>query len=280
LRELAGKVAVVTGAASGIGLALTERFVREGMKVAMADVDQAALDEQAGRLAATGADVMPLVTDVRHADAVEHLAAAVFERYGGAHLLCNNAGVSAAAPPWELSESEWRWVLDVNLWGVIHGTRAFVPRMIEQGEGHVVNTASMAGLITGVLSAYSVSKHAVVALSESTYHSLRMAGHPIGVSVLCPGFVRTRIWESERNRPPEVVPGPAHAEDQAMLEIGKALVLGGIDPAEVASAVVDAVQADRFYILTHEWGPAAAARRMTDIAEGRQPTPPPLTGPA
>jgi NAD(P)-dependent dehydrogenase (short-subunit alcohol dehydrogenase family) len=274
LKELTGKVAVVTGAASGIGLAMTEAFLGEGMKVAMADVDQSALDEAAGRLAAAGADVLPVVTDVRDAGSVQQLADATYERYGTAHVVCNNAGVSAAAPPWELSESEWRWVLDVNLWGVIHGTRTFVPRFLEQGEGHVVNTASLAGLITGALSAYSVSKHAVVALSESTYFSLRMAGAEIGVSVLCPGFVRTRIWESERNRPADV--RPEREQDEALHELGKALVLGGIDAGEVGRAVVEAVKTDRFYIVTHEGSERAVVRRMNDILEGRPPSPPDL----
>lgn len=274
MKELAGKVAVVTGAASGIGLAMTEAFLGEGMKVAMADVDPAALDDAAGRLAAAGADVLPVETDVRDGASMRRLADATYERYGTAHVVCNNAGVSAAAAPWELSEGEWKWVLDVNLWGVIHGTRTFVPRFLEQGEGHIVNTASLAGLITGVLSAYSVSKHAVVALSESTYFSLRMSGADIGVSVLCPGFVRTRIWESERNRPEDIA--PSREPDDPLHELGKALVLGGIDPAEVGGAVVEAVKSDRFYILTHEGSEGAVARRMNDILEGRLPTPPDL----
>lgn len=274
MKELGGKVAVVTGAASGIGLAMTEAFLGEGMKVAMADVDQSALDEAAGRLAAAGADVLPVVTDVRDGASVRHLADATYERYGTAHVVCNNAGVSAAAPPWELSEGEWKWVLDVNLWGVIHGTRTFVPRFLEQGEGHIVNTASLAGLITGALSAYSVSKHAVVALSESTYFSLRMSGADIGVSVLCPGFVRTRIWESERNRPADVLPD--RDQDETMHDLGKALVLGGIDPADVGRAVADAVKTDRFYVLTHEGSEGAVARRMNDILGGRQPSAPDL----
>ncbi|HEX6487642.1 MAG TPA: SDR family NAD(P)-dependent oxidoreductase [Candidatus Dormibacteraeota bacterium] len=272
MRELPGKVAVVTGAASGIGLAMTQAFLAEGMKVAMADVDPVALDEAAGHLAAGGADVLPVVTDVRDDGAVESLAEAVYERYGAAHVLCNNAGVSAAAAPWELTAGEWKWVLDVNLWGVINGTRAFVPRMIEQGEGHVVNTASLAGLITGILSAYSVSKHAVVALSESTYLSLRLAGHPIGVSVLCPGFVKTRIWESERNRPADIQPD--RESDGLLHEAGRALVQGGIDPAEVGAAVVDAIKDDRFYILTHPGSEGAVEVRLRDILEGRPPTPP------
>ncbi len=274
MKDLAGKVAVVTGAASGIGLAMTESFLGEGLKVAMADVDPAALDEAAGRLAAGGADVLPVVTDVRDGDSVQRLADATYERYGTAHLVCNNAGVSAAAAPWALSTGEWKWVLDVNLWGVIHGTRTFVPRFLEQGEGHVVNTASLAGLITGVLSAYSVTKHAVVALSESTYISLRMAGADVGVSVLCPGFVRTRIWESERNRPSDAE--PEREADPTMQELGKALVLNGIDPVEVGGAVVEAVKTDRFYVLTHEGSEGAVARRMNDILDGRPPTVPDL----
>lgn len=277
MKELGGKVAVVTGAASGIGFAMADRFTSDGMKVVMADVEEGPLDDAAGRLASRGADVLPVPTDVRDPAAVEQLAEAAFERYGAAHVLCNNAGVSGSTQaPWELSLGEWQWVMDVNLWGVIHGTRAFVPRMIEQGEGHVVNTASVAGLITGALSAYSVTKHAVVALSEATYHALRMGGHEgVGVSVLCPGWVSTRIWESDRNRPAGIEPPPVR--DDQMRDIGKALVTSGIDPSEVAGKVAEAIVGDRFYILTHDWSVPSVARRMKDIIDDRHPTPPALT---
>ena len=275
MKELGGKVAVVTGAASGIGFALSDRFTGDGMKVVMADVEEGPLDDAAGRLAARGSDVLPVPTDVRDPKAIEALADAAYERYGAVHVVCNNAGVAGSSrAPWDLSQGEWEWVMDVNLWGVIHGTRTFVPRMIEQGEGHIVNTASVAGLITGALSAYSVTKHAVVALSEATYHALRMNGHEgVGVSVLCPGWVNTRIWESDRNRPADVPPPP---NGDQLNDIGKALVQSGIDPAEVAGKVKEAITLDRFYILTHDWSVPSVARRMKDILEDRQPTPPDL----
>ena len=275
MKELGGKVAVVTGAASGIGFAMSDQFTADGMKVVMADVEEGPLDDAAGRLASRGADVLPVPTDVRDLKAIEALADAAFERYGAVHVVCNNAGVAGSSrPPWELSQGEWEWVMGVNLWGAIHGTRTFVPRMIEQGEGHIVNTASVAGLITGALSAYSVTKHAVVALSEATYHALRMNGHDqIGVSVLCPGWVRTRIWESDRNRPSDVTPPP---DEGQLNDIGKALVMSGIDPADVAGAVKEAITSDRFYILTHDWSVPSVARRMKDIIENRHPTPPEL----
>jgi NAD(P)-dependent dehydrogenase (short-subunit alcohol dehydrogenase family) len=277
LRDLRGKVAVVTGAASGIGLALTEAFLSEGMKVAMADVEAPSLDEAAGRLLAQGADVLPVVTDVRHPESVGQLAQATYERYGTAHVVCNNAGVSPVAAPWELSLGEWRWILDVNLWGVIHGTRTFVPRLLEQGEGHVVNTASLAGLVSGALSAYSVTKHAVVALSEATYFSLQMAGSQVGVSVLCPGFVRTRIHQSERNRPPEAASG--RARDPALEEVSRALVLAGSDPVEVGRAAAEAVRTGRFYVLTHPGSEAGVMKRAKDIVTGGPPSFPEITGP-
>lgn len=275
MKDVRGKVAVVTGAASGIGFAMSDRFTAEGMKVVMADVEEGPLDDAAGRLASRGADVLPVPTDVRSPDAVEALADAAFERYGAVHVVCNNAGVAGSSrAPWDLSRGEWEWIMDVNLWGPIHGTRTFVPRLIKQGEGHIVNTASVAGLITGALSAYSVTKHAVVALSEATYHALRMNGHEnIGVSVLCPGWVRTRIWESERNRPAEIEPPP---DEGQLNDIGKALVLSGIEPADVAAAVHEAITTGRFYILTHDWSVPSVARRMKDIIEDRPPTPPAL----
>lgn len=272
-----GKVAVVTGAASGIGLALAQRFGRAGMRVVLADVDQAALAQAASALAGElGADrVAAVPTDVRDDGAVDALAAATFDRFGTAHVLCNNAGVGAGGLAWTVPADRWRWIVDVNLMGVAHGIRAFVPRMIEQGEGHVVNTASAAGLLTGpVMGPYFATKHAVVALSESLHFDLQLTGAAVGVSVLCPEWVRTNIADSERSRPPEVaeMEAPADLDAESVRALLQGLVEGGLDPAEVADRVFDAIRAGRFWILTHATTLPAVRRRWDAIAGDGQPT--------
>src|SRR5215472_7767421 len=196
----AGKVAVVTGAASGIGLALAERFARAGLDVVMADVEQPALQAASEKIAGLGAKTLAVPTDVSDEAAVNALAAAAVDRFGAVHVVCNNAGVSPVGDPWSGPISAWKWVLGVNLWGVIHGIRAFLPVLAAQGEGHIVNTASMAGLIPG-LPIYDASKHAVVAISEDLYQAMKLAGLPVGVSVLCPGRVRTGLSDAGRNWP-------------------------------------------------------------------------------
>ena len=203
MKEFKGKVAVVTGAASGIGRALADRSVQEGMKVVLADVEVEALAKTEAGLKSSGATVLAVPTDVSQARDVAALAQKTLEVFGAVHLLCNNAGVGTEAAIWESTLEEWEWVMGVNLWGVIHGVRAFVPHMLAQDtECHIVNTASMAGLISGPgLGAYKVTKHAVVSLSETLYHELAERGARVGVSVLCPGIVNTRIMESARNRP-------------------------------------------------------------------------------
>jgi NAD(P)-dependent dehydrogenase (short-subunit alcohol dehydrogenase family) len=274
MQELEGKVAVVTGGASGIGLALAEAFAGEGMALVLADIETGALEEAAGKLAATGTDVLAVPTDVRHYEAVEALADAAFERFGAVHVLCNNAGVVTGGAAWEVSAERFRWVVEVNLLGVAHGIRAFVPRMLDQAEGHIVNTASAAGLITGPgMGSYFATKHGVVALSEALANDLFMAGHTtIGVSVLCPEFVRTRIHEAERNLPPGVAPAP---DDDEATAAGRAMFAsmvadGGIEPSVVARAVVDAVVANRFYVLPHDTTLNLARRRWAKI-EANQP---------
>jgi NAD(P)-dependent dehydrogenase (short-subunit alcohol dehydrogenase family) len=275
--DFTGKVAVVTGAASGIGLALATRFAGEGMRVVLADVERAALDRAAESLAGEfGADhVLAVPTDVREERAVEELAAATFERFGAAHVLCNNAGVGVGGLAWTVPADRWRWAVEVNLLSVAHGIRAFVPRMIEQGEGHVVNTASAAGILTGPgMSPYYATKHAVVALSESLYFDLNVVGAPVGVSVLCPEWVRTQIYESERNRPDGVaeMPGVAGPDSPTLGDFVKNLVDGGLEPSEVAGMVLDSIRTGRFWILTHPTTIATAQRRWDAIAADGRPT--------
>ena len=194
-----GKVAVVTGAASGIGLALAERFARAGLNVVMADVEQPALQAASEKIAGLGGKTLAVPTDVSDEAAVNILAAAAVDRFGAVHVVCNNAGVASLADPWFGPLSAWKWVLGVNLWGVIHGIRAFLPVLAAQGEGHIVNTASVAGLVPGIGPSYDAAKHAVVAISEDLYQAMNVAMLPVGVSVLCPGWVRTSIAQADRN---------------------------------------------------------------------------------
>jgi NAD(P)-dependent dehydrogenase (short-subunit alcohol dehydrogenase family) len=259
------------------------------MRVVLADVDRAALDEAAATLrdeasAGAGGDgrggggeegVLGVVTDVRDPDAVEDLADEAFGRFGAVHVLCNNAGVAVGGLSWSVPADRWRWIVDVNLLGVAHGIRSFVPRMIEQGEGHVVNTASAAGLLTSpLMSPYVATKHAVVALSEALHLDLQVMGAPVGVSVLCPEFVRTNIADAERVRPDDVAPAEATAGVLGTEDVRgflNALVDSGIDPNEVADRVVDAVRTGRFWILTHPTTLPAAQRRWDAIAGDGRP---------
>jgi NAD(P)-dependent dehydrogenase (short-subunit alcohol dehydrogenase family) len=278
MKEFKGRVAVVTGAASGIGRGLADACAREGMKVVLADVDEAALEEAGRELKDAGADVLAVRTDVSKAEEVEALARRTLAEFGAVHLLCNNAGVGAGTTVWESTLADWQWVLGVNLWGVIHGVRAFVPLMLEQGdECHVVNTSSAAGLISGpALGVYKAGKHAVVSLSETLYCELAIIKAKIGVSVLCPGGVNTRMLDSERNRPAELrderpreSTHPAVVQADAML---RELVGAGLRPSQVAEMVFDAVREGRFYVLTHEdWKPLVR-QRMNDILLGRNPS--------
>lgn len=278
--ELAGKVAVVTGAASGIGRALIDRFARAGMRVVLADVERGALDAAAAAVAdEIGADdVLAVPTDVRDEHAIDALAAATFERFGTAHVVCNNAGVGVGGLAWTVPADRWRWIVDVNLLSVAHGVRAFVPRMIEQGEGHVVNTASAAGILTGpAMAPYYATKHGVVALSESLHFDLQLTGATgVGVSVLCPEWVRTRIHDSERNRPDDVaemaLPGGADGDGAGMRDIVQGLVDSGIDPDDAADMVVDAIRSRRFWIFTHDTTVPTARKRWDAIVGDGQPT--------
>ena len=279
MQELDGKVAVVTGAASGIGRAMVDRFAAEGMQVVLADVEADALQTAADEVASTGADVLAVRTDVSERASVDALAAATIKRFGVPHVVCNNAGVSGTfGPIWEANDHDWQWVLGVNLMGVIHGMQAFVPAMVASGaEGHVVNTSSVLGLGTGGGSIYSVTKHAVTRLTEGLWHDLRAADSKVSASVLCPGLIATKIVTAARNRPAhlagadaELPPDEAAAARQRMEAAQAFFEQAGMPPSEVADMVVDAVRADRFYILTHpEMILGQVTTRMNGIVEGR-----------
>ena len=271
MEDLLGKVAVVTGAASGIGLALTRALLAQGAKVVMADIEVDALEEASVGLG-SDAEVLTMVCDVSDPVQVEALRDAAVARFGTVHVVVNNAGVSSAGPVWTQSLEDWQWVLGVNLYGVVNGIRTFAPLLIEQGEGHIVNTASMAGLTSPpFMSTYNVSKHAVVTLSETLFADLALAGASgVGVSVLCPGWVRTRIHEAARNRPGSPDPdvdGPT----AGFGDFVGALIADGLDPDDVADQVIDAILTRRFYILTHpDWMPMITGR-VDRIVEGRDP---------
>ncbi len=271
-----GRVAVVTGAASGIGLALSERFAAEGMRVVVADVEEPALESAAAGLRDAGAQVLPVVTDVADEGSVEALRDAALSAFGAVHVLCNNAGVGGPhGPIWTASRADLEWVMGVNVWGVVHGVRAFVPVLLEQDAGHVVNTASIFGLFAGTLGIYGPSKHAVVALSEALHFQLREQDAAVGVTVLCPSAVRTRIATSARNRPSAAGPAPAEGvAGQASAETLAALVDAGRPPAEVAGLVVDAIRTSRFYVLTDTRREPAILARARAIVDGSAPLPP------
>jgi NAD(P)-dependent dehydrogenase (short-subunit alcohol dehydrogenase family) len=278
LEDLKGKVAVVTGGASGIGRAMAERFAAEGMKLVLADVEEAALDIAAKELSEGGTDVLAVPTDVAQADAVEALAAAARGRFGTVHVVCNNAGVGGhGLTTDEAPLIEWEWVLGVNLWGVIHGVKTFLPILIEQNEGHVVNTASVAGLISmPFMAPYAVAKHGVVALSEAMFFELAIRGSQVGVTVLCPGWVSTRIMDSTRNWPGRLGEEPASSADAGWASGGEEMirnVIGqGAPPSVAAADVLECIRTGRF--MAHTDQPMAkrlVANRVAEV-EGEAPT--------
>jgi len=276
MEDLQGKVAVITGGASGIGLAVAERAAAEGMRVVLGDIEEGPLREAEKSLGEEGAEVLGVVTDVSEAASVRNLRDQALERFGAVHVVHNNAGVGVGGPIWEVSEEDWRWILNVNLWGVVHGVNTFVPLLIEQGEGHVVNTASIAGLVASAfLGPYNATKQAVVAISETLYKDLQLAGSAVGVSVLCPGFVQTRIDESERNRP-AWAPAAEGEDAQNLRGAIKTLIAAGIPPAAVADRVLDAVRTNTFYILTHPELDQVVRTRFEDIERRRPPSPSPI----
>ena len=273
--QVEGKVVVITGAASGIGRAMARTFGAAGMRIAMSDVESGALEEARKDVAAQGVEVMATVCDVSQADSVATLAEEVRTAFGGVHVVCNNAGVFCGGTTWATSLNDYEWILNVNVWGVIHGIRTFVPILLDQNEsGHIVNTASMAGLTTGPsTAAYFMSKHAVVALSESLYHELAaLQDCPVGASVLCPELVNTRIFKAERNRPPhlkrdadEDLPEETKMVEAVTSEIGAT----GVDPVLLAERTLEAVRENRFWVLPPEGDPwRVAARQRNESIDG------------
>ncbi len=267
-----GKVAVVTGGASGIGLALSHGFAARGCSVVLADVQVDALEQSAAAVAAHGVETLAVPTDVSDREQVEALAEKTLDRFGGVHIVCNNAGVAGSGEPWFGPIEGWEWTFGVNVWGVVHGVRAFLPHLIAGGGGHIVNTASMAGLYAGLSPVYDATKHAVVALTEGLYHAMQTAQVGVGVSCLCPGWVRTSIIESDRNWPDHFGELPVR---DAGAEISRNYVKRAIDegmqPAAVADLVLDAIRDDRYWILSHDEWVDIAMERFHRIGEGADP---------
>ena len=274
MKEFMGKTAVVTGAASGIGRAIAEKCAKEGMKIVLADIEEKALANTKEELEAIGAPVLAIKTDVSKIHDIETLAEKTIKRFGEAHLLFNNAGVGAPGTIWECSLDNWKWVLDVNLWGVIYGVHVFTPLMLKQNtECHIVNTASTAGLGYNMyMGPYGVSKYGIVTLSESLYLELKERGSKVNVSVLCPGFVKTRLDKSDRNRPSGYKSADFISKEALeMLEYLDSGLIDGMFPAKVADIVFDGIKDEQLYILTHkDWNPEIE-KRMNNIIKERNP---------
>lgn len=276
MNQFKEKVAVVTGAASGIGRAMAERCAQEGMKVILADIEDTALAQTEKELKSAGATVLAVQTDVSIEDSVKNLAQKALVAFDEVHLLFNNAGVGAGGTIWESTKADWEWVIGVNLWGIIYGIRTFVPLMLAQdNECYIVNTASAAGLLPYHPSApYQVTKHAVVALSENLYFSLQANQAKIDVSVLCPAWVQTQIMDSERNRPLELQNQPAESSNPAQEAIFESLrqaTQAGILPQKVVDCTFDAIRAKQFYVFTHPEYISRFRQRMEDILQQRNP---------
>jgi NAD(P)-dependent dehydrogenase (short-subunit alcohol dehydrogenase family) len=278
MKDFQGKVAVITGGASGLGRAMAERFAREGMSIVLADVEPNALAKAEAEMKTAGAKVIGVRTDVSKAAEVEALAQKTLAAFGGAHLLANNAGVAEGGNVWDNTVADWEWVLGVNMWGVIHGVRVFTPIMLKQGsEGHIINTASVAGLISPPgMGIYCVSKHAVVTLSECLHHDLAQQKAKLKCSVLCPAYVPTGIADSGRNRPADLKQTREKTAADLALDasLKKAVQSGKLSAADVAQKVYEAVRDERFYILTHPKIKPSIQWRMEDILQERNPTNP------
>jgi len=279
MKDFAGKVAVITGAGSGFGLEFARIGARERMKLVLADVQEDALESAVAEMRSRGAEAVGVQADVSKAEDVDRAAAAAKSAFGAVHLLFNNAGVAGGGGYlWESSLKDWKWILGVNLMGVVHGIRSFVPLMLEHGgEGHVVNTASAAGLVSSpLMGAYNASKHAVVTLSETLHHELRLANARIGVSVLCPAYVPTGISRSERNRPAELADDapPTSSQIAARQRSEKAVASGKLGAADVARITFDAIREGRFYVITHPKLLPTVELRLRDVLEQRSPSDP------
>jgi NAD(P)-dependent dehydrogenase (short-subunit alcohol dehydrogenase family) len=282
MNNFQGRIAVLTGAASGFGLEMARLGAQQGMKLVLADVQADALEHAAAELRRAGAEVLARRVDVSQAAEVEVLAAATREHFGVPHLVFNNAGVGAGGLVWETPASEWQWVLGVNLFGVAHGVRAFTPMMLEAAsadsgyEGRIVNTASMAGLVTPPnMGVYNVSKHGVVALTETLYQDLALVTTQVRAHVLCPYFVPTGIVGSHRNRPADASSGsPTRSQIVAQAMMTKAGESGKVSAADVAAKVFDALREDRFYIYSHPHALASVQTRLDDVMQGRNPSDP------
>jgi NAD(P)-dependent dehydrogenase (short-subunit alcohol dehydrogenase family) len=283
MKTFRDKVAVITGGASGLGRQFANVAAREGMKLVLADVQDDALERTLEELRAQGVTVIGRRCDVRKSEQVQALADAAMAEFGAVHLVFNNAGVGSGGLIWENTEADWEWVMGVNVWGVIHGVRIFTPLMLAEAardpqfEGHIVNTASMAGLLTApTLGVYNVSKHAVVALTETLYQDLQLVGAPIGSSVLCPYYVPTGISQSHRNRPDDVrmTAGPTASQLAAQAMTDKAVTSGKVSAEDVAEATFRAVAAGQFYIYSHPEALAGVRERMAHIVAGTNPADP------
>lgn len=279
MKTFKDRVVVITGGASGFGKEFAHVAARLGMKIVIADVQDEALSVLESTLTTEGVQVLAKHCDVRHADQVQALAVATMQRFGAVHLVFNNAGVGSGGLIWENSQTDWEWVLGVNLWGVIHGVRIFTNLMLacakeDPGyEGHIVNTASMAGLLNApTMGVYNVSKHAVVSLSETLYHDLQLMQLPIRASVLCPYFVPTGISQSHRHRPDDLPAGDVTASQRAaQIMSHKAVTSGKISAAEVAEMTFDAIRDEQFYIFSHPGALTGVQDRMSDILQQRNP---------
>lgn len=276
---LSGGVAAVTGAGSGIGRALAQRFAAEGLSVALADVDETAVEQAAAELRESGAEAQAFTVDVSSSDEVERFASEVVERFGRVNIICNNAGVSGGGLSWAITRNDWDWIVAVNLMGVVNGIRSFVPRIIAAGGGHVVNTASMAGLFAPPFMApYAATKHAVVGLTESLYHELSMVAPAVGASALCPGWVKTNILDAEAHRPERFAQAEPQADDAAAEALGvgardfvEGLIAKGMEPSDVAAMVWDAIGERRLWVFTHEAWLGALGPRTEEMVNGRNP---------
>ena len=277
MKEFKDKVAVITGGASGLGLEIARLAAKKGMKLVLADIEERALNQAQLEFSAQGVEVLSLRTNVAVGEDVDLLAEKTLERFGAVHLLFNNAGVALNKTAWETTIADWEWVLGVDLWGVIHGVRVFTPIMLTQDTpSHIINTASVAGMLsTQGMAAYNVAKHGVVTLSETLYHDLKRRGANIDVSVLCPAWVNTAIWDSARNRPDDLQNSveQKEADDIKLEESARhAIQSGKVSAPMVAQIVFAAIEANQFYILTHPKIKKWVGLRVEDILQDRQPS--------